>query len=106
MLRHNYRPQVASVPVSILLAWPAVVYLFYRGALLVAPAGAGAAAVTAVAATLVDAITDPILLDRGAWEYPEWVLSEPRFRGVPWWNFVGWLAITFVTALLPTFAVA
>jgi putative membrane protein len=104
LLRHNFEPQVAGVPVTVVLAWPGVVYVAYRLALVVTPAGVPAAALAAVVATLWDAVTDPGMVERGAWTYPESPVSDPRFRGVPWWNFVAWLAVVFVTALAPTLA--
>lgn len=101
LLRHRVRPQVAGVPLVVLLAWPATVYVSYRAATFVLPPGVAAAALAAVAATLFDAATDPIGVAAGHWAYPESPLSRPRFRGVPWWNFAGWLVVVFVTALLP-----
>lgn len=106
LFRHSFRPQIASVPVTILLAWPAIIYIAHRLALLVTPAAIPAAGLTAVIATVADALAEPRMIDRGAWEYPETAISQPRLRGVPWWNFVGWLGIVFVTALLPTVATA
>lgn len=104
LLQHKFRPQIASVPITILLAWPSVVYIPYRVALFVTSAVIPAAVLTAVIATLGDLFTDPIMVERGAWEYPESVISQPRIRGIPWWNFVGWICIVFITALLPAFA--
>lgn len=101
ILEHELRPQLGGVPVTILLAWPAVVYLVYRVALLVAPAGVTAAALTAVLATAVDVLLDPKGVRNGVWRYPEHPLSAPRLRGIPWWNFAGWLVIVFVTSMLP-----
>ena len=101
LLRHHLRPRVAAVPLPILLAWPAVVYVAYRVARLVLPSGAGAAALAAVLATAADVVADPRGVEAGAWEYPDAPVSEPRFRGVPWWNFAAWLAVVFVTSLLP-----
>lgn len=106
LLRHNARPQVLSVPVSIPFVWPAIVYVFYRTSLLVTPVEVRAAALAALSATVFDAITDPIMLGRGLWAYPESRLSRPRFRGVPWWNFVAWFGVVFVTALVPGFFAA
>jgi uncharacterized membrane protein len=100
LLRHHVGPRVAGVPLVVLAAWPATVYVFFRAAALVAPAGVAAAALAAVAATLVDVVQDPIGVRRGLWTYPEARLSEPRYRDVPWWNFTGWLAVVFVTAML------
>lgn len=101
LLEHELRPQLAGVPVSVLLAWPAVVYVFYRIALLVVPARVQAAAVAAVLATAMDLLADPNGVREGVWRYPERPLSEPRFRGVPWWNFAGWLVVVFLTAIVP-----
>lgn len=106
MLEHELEPQVAGVPLTVVLAWPSVVYLAYRVALLVAPAGVEAAAVAAVIATLTDVFTDPNGVREGVWHYPESSFSRPRFRGVPWWNFLAWLVIVFLTALLPSVATA
>ena len=106
LLEHNLRPQIAGVPVTILLVWPSVVYLAYRLALLVAPADVRAAAVAAVLATAADVLTDPNGVSEGVWHYPESRISDPRFRGIPWWNFVAWLVIVFVTAMLPSLATA
>jgi len=104
LLEHELEPQVAGVPLVVLLAWPAIVYASLRGALLVAPSGPPAAALAAVLATATDVLTDPDGVERGVWRYPEATVSTPRYRGVPWWNFVGWLLLVFVSALLPTVA--
>lgn len=102
LLEHAITPQVAGVPVTVVLVWPAVVYVFYQLALLVAPAGLEAAFLAAVLATLFDLLTDPVGVRDGVWSYPESPVSTPRFYGVPWWNFVAWLVIVFATAMLPT----
>lgn len=104
VLDHHLRHQIAGVPVTILLAWPSVVYLVYRVVSLVVPGGVTAAALTAVLATAADVALDPAGVRDGVWSYPEWRFSEPRYRGVPWWNFVAWLVIVFLTAMLPTLA--
>lgn len=104
LLEHELRPRIAGVPVTILLAWPAIAYLAYRVALLVAPAGVRAAAVAAVLATAADVLTDPNGVSDGVWRYPDAAISEPRYRGVPWWNFVAWLVVVFVTGMLPSLA--
>ena len=104
LLDHELQPQFAGVPVTILLAWPSVVYICYRVALLVVAGGVRAAAVAAVLATALDVLTDPNGVREGVWRYPEHPVSEPRFRGVPWWNFAAWLVVVFLTALLPAVA--
>ena len=99
LLDHHTSPKVAGVAVPALLGWVGVTYLSYRAVLLVvAPDVAPVAA--AVLATAYDVAADPRGVDEGLWSYPESRLSEPRYRGVPWWNFAGWLVlVTAVTWL-------
>lgn len=101
LFTHHLRPQVAGIPVSILLAWPAVVYLAVRAASLIVDGALAVAAIAAVLATLADAAVEPHAVAVGAWEYAD-VIPGPRVRGVPWWNAAGWLGVVFVTALLPS----
>lgn len=102
LLEHRMRPRVAGVPVAILVAWPMTVYVCYRIALLVVPGGVPAAALAAIVGTLADVVMDPVGVEDGVWTYPEDPRSTPRFRGIPWWNFAGWLANVFVVAMLPS----
>ena len=99
LLDHHTSPKIAGVAVPALLGWVGVTYLSYRAVLLVVgPDLAPVAA--AVLATAFDVATDPRGLADGLWSYPESRLSEPRYRGVPWWNFAGWLVlVTAVTWL-------
>lgn len=100
LFTHFLRPKVAGVPVSILLAWPAVVYLAVRAASLVVNGPLAVAGLAAVLAAVADAVVEPGAVRDGAWEYSE-KIPGPRVRGVPWWNAAGWLGVVFVTALLP-----
>jgi hypothetical protein len=102
LLRHHVRPQVLGVPGAVLLGWPAFVYAAVRVAGLFLADPVAVAALAAVLATLVDVVVDPPSLEEGAWAYPQSRLSGTRYRGVPWWNFAGWLAVVFLTAMLPT----
>jgi len=102
LLRHHIEPQLAGVPLVVVLAWPATAYSFYRGAALLVPTGLSAALVAAVAATLFDGLTDPIGVRQGHWAYPASAVPGPRIRGVPWWNFAAWFVLILVTAMLPT----
>jgi uncharacterized membrane protein len=52
-----------------------------------------------VLATAYDLFTDHRGVDEGHWTYTG-DLPGPRYRGVPWWNFAGWLVISTVTATL------
>ncbi|MEF8773356.1 MAG: carotenoid biosynthesis protein [Halobacteriales archaeon] len=101
LLDHNVGRRVAGVPVYVLLGWPAVVYAVLRVSLLALPPGPTAAAGAAVLATAGDVVADPRGVTDGAWSYPDHPLSRPRYRGVPWWNFAGWLAVAFAVAMTP-----
>lgn len=101
LLEHAMEPTVLGVPVSVVIVWPAIVYVCLRLALLVLPAGVAAAVLAAAIGTAFDLVTDPVGVGQGVWTYPEHWLSTPRFYDVPWWNFAGWLAIVFVSAMLP-----
>lgn len=100
LFTHHLRPRVAGIPVSVLLAWPAVVYLAVRAASLVVDGTLTVAATAAVLATLADAAVEPRAVAAGAWAYGD-AIPGPRVRGVPWWNAAGWLGVVFTTALLP-----
>lgn len=101
LLDHAIDPQIAGVPVSVVLVWPAITYVCLRIALVVVPVGLAAAAVAAAIGTAFDLVTEPFGVGEGIWRYPEHPLSTPRFLGIPWWNTVGWFALVFVTASLP-----
>src|SRR5918995_3760956 len=109
VLRHHVRPQVKGVPLAIALGWYNVGYgtlaivngIIYDGAdphqgresLALAPA-------TALAATNLDLLLDPLGLELGLWEWSEdgpyasEVKGPNGKRGVPLLNFAGWLALT------------
>ena len=97
-LAHHIGPKLVGVPLYILPGWTGAVYMAYRISLLVAE-GWLAVAMAAVLATTYDVLTDHRGVEDGHWSYTD-ELPGPRFRGVPWWNFVGWLAISAVTASL------
>lgn len=104
LLDHHVSPKIAGVAVSALLGWVGVTYLSYRAVLLVVTPDVAPVA-AAVLATAYDVAADPRGVDDGLWAYPESRLSEPRYRGVPWWNFAGWLVlVTAVTWLGGRFA--
>lgn len=97
-LQHHIGPKLFGVPLYILPGWTGAVYVAFRAALLVTE-GWLAVAVAALLATAYDVLTDHRGVEDGHWSYTD-DLPGPRFRGVPWWNFVGWLAISGVTASL------
>lgn len=101
LLEHAIEPQVFGVPVSVVLVWPAVVYVALRVALLVTNPGLAAAGLAALMATAFDVLTDPSGVAEGVWTYPDHRLSALRFYDVPWWNFAGWLVIVFASAMVP-----
>ncbi|WP_275736778.1 carotenoid biosynthesis protein [Halorhabdus sp. SVX81] len=98
LLHHHIDPKLVGVPVYVLLGWTGVVYIAFRVALLWTN-GWLAVGTGAVLATGYDALVDHRGVIAGAWTYTD-DLPGPRFRGVPWWNYVGWFVISSVTAAL------
>lgn len=97
-LDHHIGPKVAGVPLYVLFGWTAAIYLAFRGALLVTD-GWAAVALAGGIATVYDMLVDHMGVEQGYWTYTD-DLPGPRYREVPWWNFAGWLAISWVTAAL------
>ena len=97
-LEHHVGPKVLDVPLYVLFGWTAAVYVGFRLALLVTD-GWTAVVAAAVLATAYDLFTDHRGVAEGHWTYTD-DLPGPRYRGVPWWNFAGWFAISSVTATL------
>ncbi|AGN02926.1 hypothetical protein L593_14960 [Salinarchaeum sp. Harcht-Bsk1] len=97
-LDHHVWPQFAGVPLYVLAGWTAVIYVALRIALL-ATSGVGAIVLTAAIATSYDVLTDNVGVENGHWTYTDDV-PGPRHGEVPWWNYVGWFAISGVTAAL------
>ncbi len=107
LLRHRTRPQVAGVPVGIVLGW----YVVIHGSLALAervlsrlPLGEDSKSkalppVAALVGTSLDLVLDPAGLDAGLWEwdrggtYAAGVEGANGRRGVPLVNFLGWLAL-------------
>jgi uncharacterized membrane protein len=97
-LEHHVGPKVVGVPLYLLFGWTGTVYVAFRVALLATDgAGTAAVAVAAVLATAYDLLTDHRGVEEGHWTYTD-DLPGPRHRGVPWWNFVGWLVVSSLTA--------
>ena len=97
-LEHHIGPKLLGVPLYLLLGWTGTVYIAYRVALHWS-GGWTAVIVAAVLATGYDVLADHRGVAEGFWSYTDDVRG-PRFRGVPWWNFLGWVLVTFVTAAL------
>ncbi len=95
-LEHHIGPKVTGVPLYVLFGWTATVYIAFRAALLVTN-GWLAVAATAVLATTYDILTDHQGVSNEYWSYTN-DLPGPRYRGVPWWNFLGWFAVSCLTA--------
>jgi hypothetical protein len=95
-LEHHVGPKLTGVPVYVLFGWTGIVYVTFRIALLVTD-GWVAVAAAAVIATAYDVLTDFRGVADGHWTYTD-DLPGPRHRGVPWWNFAGWLVISGLTA--------
>lgn len=95
-LDHNIGAKAVGVPLYVLFGWTGTIYVAFWGALLVTD-GWAAVVVAAVLATTYDAFTDHMGVEDGHWTYTD-DLPGPRYRDVPWWNYVGWLLISCLTA--------
>lgn len=95
-LDHHVGPKVVGVPLYVLFGWTGAVYAAFRVALL-AVDGWPAVAVAAVLATAYDLLVDHRGVADGHWTYTD-DLPGPRFRGVPWWNYAGWVVVSAATA--------
>ena len=95
-LEHHVGPALLGVPLYVLFGWTGVVYAAFRLALLVTDGWSGVALGAAVATTY-DFLADHRGVARGYWTYTD-DIPGPRVRSVPWWNFVGWLLISVLTA--------
>jgi uncharacterized membrane protein len=108
VIRHHIQPQTRGVPLAIALGWYNVGY----GILAIVKGTIGNAAdpqgrkslalasATALAATNLDLLLDPLGLESGLWEWSEdgpyasEVMGPNGKRGVPLLNFAGWFALT------------
>jgi len=97
-LDHHVGPKLAGVPLYLLPAWTGTVYVAVRIALFVTD-GPTAVALAAALATTYDVLTDHRGVEEGLWSFRGGP-PGPRFRGVPWWNFAGWFAISAAVAAL------
>ncbi len=97
-LDHHLGPKLLGVPLYLLLGWTGTVYIAYRVALLWFD-GWTAVLGAAMLATAYDVLSDHRGVAEGFWSYTD-DLPGPRFRGVPWWNFLGWVIITGLTTAL------
>ncbi len=95
-LEHHIGPKVVGVPLYVLFGWTGTIYVAFRVALLVAD-GWPAVVAAAALATACDVLTDHRGVAQGHWTYTGGP-PGPRYRGVPWWNFAGWLVVSTVTA--------
>ena len=107
LLRHRLRYRISGVPLAILLGW----YCVIHGSSVVARRiserlrpGKGAnartlAVVAALVGTSLDLILDPAGLDAGLWEwnadgaYAAEIQGANRHNGVPFVNYLGWIAL-------------
>lgn len=103
LLDHHIEPQVAGVPLAALCGWAGITAFAVRAATQFGwyfPSWLPTPILAGLFAVLADAFVDQRGVDAGAWSYPDHPLSEPRSGDVPWWNFVGWLVLTALLALL------
>ncbi len=112
-LRHHARPQAKGVPLAIVLGWYNVSYTVFSVAESLMSAvdlkgsrrGWALPPAVALLATDLDLLLDPAGLDAGLWEwcdegtYAREIQGHNGRRGVPLYNFAGWLAIESSIAL-------
>jgi uncharacterized membrane protein len=112
-LRHHARPQAKGVPLGIVLGWYNVSYAVFSvtESLLTAAGlkgsrrGRALPPALALLATDLDLLLDPAGIDAGLWEwsdegtYAREIQGRNGRRGVPLYNFAGWLAIESSIAL-------
>lgn len=97
-LEHHISPKVSGVPLYVLFGWTGTIYIALRLALIAAD-GWAAIVTAGLLATGYDVLTDHRGVTKGHWTYTD-DLSGPRYRGVPWWNFAGWFAISSLTSAI------
>lgn len=97
-LEHHIGPKIVGVPLYVLFGWTGTIYVAFRVALL-GTGGWTAVVAAAALATTYDVLVDHRGVADGHWTYTD-DLPGPRYRGVPWWNFVGWFVISCLTAAL------
>jgi putative membrane protein len=101
LLEHHTDPRVAGVPLVALLGWTGAIYVSYFLVGIVVD-GSLRPVVAGVLATALNLGTDPNGVRDGFWTYPPSPISRPRYRDVPWWNFVGWFVLTTATTWVAT----
>ncbi|MDQ4079059.1 MAG: carotenoid biosynthesis protein [Chloroflexota bacterium] len=111
ILQHHLQPQVKRVPLAALLSWYNISYITFAllDGLLASSSLSPEVrrqtlpATTAVTATSLDLLLDPMGLDMGLWEwtqggpYANEITGPNGKRGIPLDNFVGWMLLTGIT---------
>lgn len=114
VLRHHSEPQLANVPLPIMVGWYNAAYPSFAAVeALLAPLelqGTRRLVVlpllTAMIATSLDTLLDPMGLDQGLWEWTEGgpyaadIVGPNGVAGIPVGNFVGWLVLTSLVPAL------
>jgi uncharacterized membrane protein len=108
VLRHHVRPQVAGVPLAIVLGWHNITYGIFAVTESILDAtglredkrNQALAPAAALAATNLDLLLDPCGLGLGLWEwshdgsYATEVEGPNGKRGIPLLNYTGWISLT------------
>ncbi len=81
-------PTLAGVPVIVPLAWFAMGVAALEVGHHIARSRVGAVAIGALALTAWDLFLDPQMVDAGYWQWA----TQGSYHGIPWTNYVGWLA--------------
>jgi putative membrane protein len=90
-------PQLFGVPIIVSFAWAGITLTVY-GAL--RNVRVGRIALMAFAITAWDAFLDPQMVGEGYWQ---WQPATPSYRGIPLFNYLGWLLTASITSAIAVF---
>jgi uncharacterized membrane protein len=107
-LEYRIHPQIAGVPLAILLGWfVGVSASFAFAAALLPNAGIRPRAIlTSLLAVVFDLTADPICLAQGRWVWHESgfyaadVTGANGLTGIPWFNFLGWMSAAMMATIV------
>lgn len=95
-------PAVHGVPLVVALAWTGGLYPVWVVAGLVARRAVGRIGLAAVGAVGWDLFLDPQMVADGQWTWTDTNSGLPGLAQIPWTNYVGWLGVALVMAVLLT----
>jgi len=99
-------PNFFDVPIFVIIYWCVFIYTSYGLIDYIWPAGiersfsflktVGRSTAVSLAVVAIDLIMDPLLVSLGHWSWT----SGGEYFGIPWENFSGWFAVSFLTIFI------